>query len=95
MQLLTEAEFRRICEGIRADRESIVKHNPVGTPRETLLWMLLSVMISYLSLDDNEIPCFTGRPDENMFREAIMFIVNKKRAEVFDADVHLKALLTE
>lgn len=95
MPKLTEAEFAQICNGIRSDRESIIKHNPIGTPRETLLWMLLSVLISYLSLADNETPCFTGRPDESTYRDAILFVIDKNRAEVFNADAYLNELLSE
>ncbi|HKX83498.1 MAG TPA: hypothetical protein VJL58_04695 [Pyrinomonadaceae bacterium] len=95
MANLTESEFARICAGLRADRESILKNNPVGTPRETILWMLLSVLISYLSLSENEAPCFTGRPDENTYRDAILYVVERKRAEAFNAEAYIQDLLSE
>ena len=63
MTRITEAEFARIVNGIAADRDSIIKHNPLGTDEEILLWMLLSCLISYLNLSDIETPCFTGKPD--------------------------------
>ena len=95
MPKLTESEFARICAGLRRDRESILKHNPVGTPRETILWMLLSVLISYLSLSENETPCFTGRPDENTYRDAIHYVLERKRAEAFNAEAYIQDLLSE
>ena len=95
MQQLSEDEFARICAGIRDDRDAIVKHNPVGTPRETLLWMLMSCLISYLSLSDLETPCFTERPDEKTYRDAIVYMIEKRRVTSFDADKYLDELLSE
>ena len=63
MTRISEAEFARICRGIYEDRESIIKHNPIGTREEILLWMLLSVLIGYLNLTELETPCFPGKPD--------------------------------
>ena len=60
MTKISEKEFARLCEGIYEDREKIWKHNPIGAIDETLLWMLLSVLNSYLSLSEIETPCFTG-----------------------------------
>ena len=95
MQRLSESEFAEICRGLRYDRDAIVKHNPIGTPRETLLWMLMSCLISYLSLSDIETPCFTGRPDEKTYRDAILYIVEKRRATAFDANKYINELLSE
>jgi len=92
---ITESEFARIVSGIVADRASIIKHNPIGTPEETLLWMLMSSLVMYLSLDDAETPCFTGRPDEETYRTAIRFILAKRKAEDFDADPYLDKLTTQ
>lgn len=94
MQLwsITESEFGRIVAGIVEDRASIIKHNPIGTPEETLLWMLMSSLVIYLSLDDVETPCFTGRPDEQSYRAAIRFILSKRKAEDFDPEPYLDKL---
>lgn len=92
MALLTHAEFERIVDGILEDREPIIKHNPIGTRAETLLWMLLSCLVSYLSLTDAETPCFTGIPDAETYREAIRFIVRGHAAENFDPEAHLARL---
>ena len=69
---ITETEFAHICDGINEDRESIIKHNPIGPPDEILLWMLLSCLISYMNLSDLEMPCFTGKPDADTYRNAIL-----------------------
>lgn len=89
---LSEAEFARICNGIDEDRDSIIKHNPIGTPDETLLWMLLSCLVSYLSIDDAEIPCFTGRPDAATYQNAISFMLKDRRIGNFDPAQYLNKL---
>ena len=89
---ITESEFARMVTGIVEDRASIIKHNPIGTTEETLLWMLMSCLISYLSLEDAETPCFTGRPDAETYKTAIRFIVSKRKAEDFDPDPYLDKL---
>lgn len=95
MTTISEAEFERICTGIRKDRDAILKHNPVGTPEETLLWMLTSCLVSYLSLTDMQTPCFTGRPDEETYRDAILFILKDRRTDSFDAEPYLDNLLKQ
>jgi hypothetical protein len=92
MTRISEAEFERICTGIHEDRESIIKHNPMGTRREILLWMLMSCLVSYLSLEEIETPCFTGKPDEETYRQAIVFIVKNRETEEFDAEKYLEDL---
>lgn len=93
MVKISESEFARICEGLREDREIILKHNPIGTPEETMLWMLVSCLVSYLSVSEMETPCFTGRPDENTYREAIRFILKERRAGDFDVEEYLNDLI--
>ncbi|CAN5454585.1 hypothetical protein BH10ACI2_BH10ACI2_11630 [soil metagenome] len=84
MTKISEAEFARICDGIREDRESIIKHNPLGPPDEILLWMLLSCLISYLNLTELETPCFTGKPDAETYRKAVLFVLRERMEPVFD-----------
>ena len=94
MQLsgITESEVSRIIDGLVEDRESIIKHNPIGSAEETLLWMLMSCLVSYLSLDDTETPCFTGRPDEETYKTAIRFILENRRVGDFDVEPYLDKL---
>jgi hypothetical protein len=85
---ISEAEFAKIVEGIYQEREIICKHNPIGTMEETLLWMLTSVLIGYLSLSEQETPCFPGTPTTETYRKAILFIL-RDRAD-FDAGKYLE-----
>ncbi len=95
MIIISEAEFRKICEGIYEDREIIYKYNPIGTREETLFWMLLSCLISYLSLSEIEMPCFTGKPDAETYRKAILFILKDRKSGNFEAEKYLNELIKE
>ena len=95
MTRISEAELSRICRGIFEDRETIILHNPIGTREETLLWMLLSILISYLSLSEIETPCFTGMPTAQTYRQAILFILKDRKLEEFDAERYLNDLIKE
>lgn len=89
---ISEAEFAKICDGIRADRVVICRHNPIGTESEVLLWMLLCCLNSYLNLSEIETPCFTGTPDEKAYREAILFVLRQRKIGDFDAAAYLDKL---
>ena len=95
MTRISEQEFARLCEGIYEDREKIWKHNPIGAMNETLLWMLLSVLNSYLSLSDIETPCFTGLPTAETYHQAILFVINDRKIDNFDAETYLEKLVKE
>lgn len=92
---ISEKEFARICRGIYEDREIICRHNPVGTREEILLWMLISCLVSYLSLSEIETPCFTGKPDAETYRTAVLYILKDRTAENFDAEKYLDELIRE
>jgi len=92
MTRISEAEFARIVAGINEDRAGIIKHNPIGTEQETLLWMLLSCLISFLNLTEIETPCFTGMPTAETYREAILFVLRERKIEDFDVEKYLDEL---
>lgn len=95
MVSITESEFAQICVGIRQDRDNIIQHNPLGTPDEILLWMLLGCLVSYLSLSEQETPCFNGKPDAETYRNAIMYVMMGRSEPDFDIEPHLQNLLAE
>lgn len=90
MSKISEKKFAGICEGIYEDREKICKHNPIGSAEETLLWMLLGCLVSYLSLTEIETPCFTGKPTAETYRQAILFILKDRKTEDFDVEKSLE-----
>lgn len=93
MGRISEGEFEHICRGLAEDRESIIRHNPIGTDAETLLWMLLSCLNSYLSLTEHEAPCFTGRPTEATYREAVSYVLRGRMINTFDPGPYIDKLL--
>lgn len=95
MSKISESEFSRICNGIYEDREAIFRHNPIGTREETLLWMLLSCLISYLSLNETEMPCFNGTPDAETYRKAILYVLQDRKTEIFPVEKYLDKMLNQ
>ena len=95
MTKISELEFTRICLGIKEDRETIWKHNPIGTHEEILLWMLLSCLISYLSLAEIETPCFNGKPTAETYRNAILFVIKDRKMTNFAVEKHLDELIED
>ena len=89
---ISEEEFSAICKDLLLDRASIVKHNPIGTEEEILLWMLLNTLVIYLSLSEIETPCFNGKPDAETYRDAILFVLDKRRTTDFDVIQYLDSL---
>jgi hypothetical protein len=93
MTKISEKEFAKLCMGIDADRDVIIKHNPLGSDEEILLWMLMSVLISFLSLDEKEQPCFPGKPNADVYRDAILFVLKDRTIDDFDVEIHLRKLV--
>ena len=90
---ISETEFAQLCADIAADRELIIKHNPIGTEEETLLWMLLSVLVSYLSLEEIEASCFNGRPDAATYRDAITFVLGGRKRIDFAEGTYIDRMI--
>lgn len=92
MTKISEAEMARICAGIYEDRAAICRHNPLGSEEEILLWMLLCVLTSYLNLTEIETPCFAGMPTAESYQNAILFVLENRKSENFDAEKYLNQL---
>jgi hypothetical protein len=85
MTRISLTELEKIIDGLIADRDSIIRHNPIGSNQEIMLWMLLSSLIVYLSLEEIETPCFTGKPDAATYRQAIEYVLRSRKTDEFDA----------
>ena len=70
-------------------------YNPIGPPDEILLWMLLSCLISYLNLSEIETPCFSGKSDSKMYRDAILFVLTERRSDDFNVDQYLDVMTAQ
>lgn len=90
MSKISAEKFAEICKGIYEEREKICRHNPIGSKEETLLWMLLGCLISYLSISEIETPCFNGKPTAETYRHAILFILKDRKTENFNAEKYLE-----
>lgn len=95
MTRISESELRKIVDEIVTDRQSIIRHNPLGTDEEILSWMLLSSLVVYLNLNELETPCFTGRPDAATYRTAIEFVLKDRLTDKFDVGCLLDKLSAE
>jgi hypothetical protein len=42
-----------------------------------------------------ETPCFTGRPDEDTYKEAIIFILRGRTDGDFDPDPYIEGMIEE
>lgn len=60
-----------------------------------MLWMLLGILISYLSLSEIETPCFTGLPTAETYRQAILFVLKDRKTEDFETEKYLDKLVRE
>lgn len=92
MTRIAESELARLVEGIIEDREVIVRNNPIGTEEEILLWMLLGCLVSYLNLSDDETPCFTGKPDSETYRNAVLYVLDGRLDSTSDAIAYLEKI---
>lgn len=86
---IREENFRQIIDGICEDKDLIIKHNPIGTDEEILLWMLLSTLVSYLSLGDSQMPVIKGKANAVGYRDAIRFVLEDRRVNNFHFEHYL------
>ncbi|MCS6874888.1 MAG: hypothetical protein N2Z23_07145 [Pyrinomonadaceae bacterium] len=93
MTKITEEEFSKLCEQIAKNSESIIKHNPIGTPEETLLWMLLGTLVYYLNLSEVETPCFASPPTAQTYKQAILHVLRNRKMNDFDPEKYIDRML--
>ena len=93
MTTISETEFVRICQQVYHDREQIYQFNPSVSHEEVLLWMLLACLINYLSLSEAETPCFPGAPDAEVYRQAILHILQTGTKPLFDPAKYLNEMI--
>ncbi len=69
-----------MVDDIRNDRESIIRHNPLGSDEEILLWMLLGCLVTTLVSTrlKRRVP---GRPAADTYRDAIAFVLRTGQLE--------------
>jgi hypothetical protein len=58
--LLTEDQFRKLCDDLYRDRHQIYEFNPSAPRSEVLLWTLLGSLYSLLDLNEYEVSLANG-----------------------------------
>jgi hypothetical protein len=94
IKLISKKEFEEICRGLKADKEEILKHYKTGSEEETLLWMLLGCLTAFLSLSEQETPCFTANVNKDTYRQAIQMVLQKRKSEDFDEGKYIDMMLS-
>ena len=57
--------------------------------------MLLSVLVSYLSLEENATPCFNGKPDSETYRDAITFVLTGRKKSDFNEGTYIAQMISD
>lgn len=91
--MISESEFEKIVNQIWVDREKIYAFNVNAEKSETLLWMLTSCLVSYLSLSEIETPCFVGEPSAEVYKNAVLMILKNRMSPLFQPDEYLQKLM--
>ena len=55
--------------------------------------MLMSVLISFLSIEESQMPDFHGKPDADTYRDAILFILKNRKKDDFEEQQYLRDLV--
>ncbi|HEX8137737.1 MAG TPA: hypothetical protein VF544_09115 [Pyrinomonadaceae bacterium] len=90
---ISEAEFKRLCDRIYADRFLIYTYHPnAGSRREALLWMMLGCLVSLLSVPLPEQPSTYGGASADPYGDAVIEVLHGRMEPGFDPQVHLDEL---
>jgi hypothetical protein len=90
---ISEAEFKKLCEDIYADRFLIYTYHPnAGSHREALLWMMLGCLVSLLSVPVLEQPSVYGGTSADPYGDAVIELLSGRMEPGFDPRVHLLEL---
>jgi hypothetical protein len=90
---ISEAEFKRLCDDIYADRFLIYTYHPnAGSHREALLWMMLGCLVCLLSVPLLEQPSTYGGASADPYGDAVLEVLDGRMEPGFDPQVHLREL---
>lgn len=92
METITEQEFKTLCDDLYRDRDEIYPFNPNVTHREALLWMLLGILVSLLSVPILEQPSVYGGTNSDPYGTAVIELVLQRASPEFDPETYLKEL---
>lgn len=92
MDTISEREFKQLCEDVYRERDEIAGLLPNVSPREALLWMLLGSLVALLSVPEAEQAEVVEAASQDPYGEAIIKVLQARRAPVFDPKIYLAEL---
>lgn len=92
MDTVSEQEFKKLCEDVYADRDSIYSYIPVLSEREALLWMLLGCLVGLLSVPEHEQPSAFVEASEDPYADAICELLQGRMQPDFNPNPYLEEL---
>lgn len=92
MEIITEHEFKKLCDELYGDRHEIYPFNPNVSHREALLWMLLGTLVSLLNVPILDQPSVYGSTNSDPYGTAVIQLVRQRALPAFDPETYLKEL---
>ncbi len=92
MSMISEQEFKRLCDDVSRDRRQIHAFNPNASEEEAVLWMLAGCLISLLDVPLWDQPSGRGGTSAEAYRVAIYELLQARMEPIFDARLHLAGL---
>lgn len=92
MSMISEQEFKRLCDDVYLDRRQIHAFNPNASEEEAALWVLAGCLISLLDVPLWEQPSGRGGTSAVAYREAIHELLQTRMEPIFDSRLHLAGL---
>ena len=92
MHTISEQAFKKLCEEIYADRDSIFSYVPSLSRRDALLWMLLGCLVSLLSVPEDEQPGVYAGASGDPYGDAICELLQRRAPPAFNPRPYLEEL---
>jgi hypothetical protein len=92
MSIISEQEFKKLCDDVYADRFQIYAYNPNVSRREALLWMIFGCLVTLLSVPLLEQPSAYGGASEDPYGDAIREVLKDRMEPRFDPQTYLDEL---
>lgn len=90
--MISEQEFKRLCDDVYLDRRQIHAFNPSASEEAAVLWMLAGCLISLLDVPLWEQPSGRGGTSAEAYREAIHELLQTRMEPIFDSRIYLAGL---
>lgn len=92
MSTITEREFKKLCDDLYADRESLQALNPGMKTRNAALWMLYGSLVCLLDVPADFQPSIPAEAADDPYPHAVCELLRGRTNPVFDAGVYVAEL---